>query len=474
MIFNSLSFLIFFPVVVLLYWLLPHRWRNPMLLAASYYFYMNWEPVYALLIFLSTLTTWGAGRLIECWDARRRGIMIACVCINLGILFTFKYLRFIADQLQVGMDSLGIGMQVPSFELLLPVGISFYTFQALGYIIDVYRREIHAERSLMTYALFVAFFPQLVAGPIERAKSLLPQFHEKHSLHNEMLLTGLRLMMWGYFMKVCVADNLSPYVDAVYNNIEIHNGKSIWLATIFFTFQIFCDFAGYSLIAIGTARAIGFSLMQNFRQPYLAPSVKEFWRRWHISLSTWFSDYVYKPLGGSRCSRFRHARNLMTTFLVSGIWHGANWTFLVWGGYHGTLQVAYAQKRHIPVLNRQSSRLTNILSIILTFILVAIGWVIFRANTIGDAWIALKKMAKPSGMLFEGDGKPALAMGIFLIVILIVHEILLERRNRKSDTPVQLVSPSLTVASMLSVVALFVMILLCGQFDGGQFIYFQF
>lgn len=445
-----------------------------MLIVASYYFYMNWEPVYALLIFLSTLTTWGAGRLIERAGARRRLLTGLCIAINLGILLTFKYLRFIADQLQIALDSLGLGMHVPSFELLLPVGISFYTFQALGYIIDVYRRDIPAERSLSTYALFVAFFPQLVAGPIERAKSLLPQFHSRHFLSNEMLLNGLRLMMWGYFMKVCVADNLSPYVDAVYNNIGIHNGMSIWLATIFFTFQIFCDFAGYSLIAIGTAQAIGFTLMQNFRQPYLAPSVKEFWRRWHISLSTWFSDYVYKPLGGSRCSRLRHAGNLMTTFLVSGIWHGANWTFLVWGGYHGTLQVAYAQKRHIPLLNRINSRLTDILGIILTFILVAIGWVIFRANTISDAWSALKKMSHPSGMLFEGDGKPALAMSGMLIAVLLFHEILLEWRSRKSGRPVLLVSKSLTFASTLSVIALFVMILLCGQFDGGQFIYFQF
>ncbi len=458
----------------MLYWLLPHRWRNPMLLAASYYFYMNWEPVYALLIFLSTVTTWGAGRLIDRPEACRRLITGLCIGLNLAILFTFKYLRFIGDQIQHAFDAWGIGMHVPTFDLLLPVGISFYTFQALGYIIDVNRRDIPAERSLLTYALFVAFFPQLVAGPIERARSLLPQFHVRHKLDNEFLFTGLRLMMWGYFMKVCVADNLSPYVDAVYNNIGIHNGKSIWLATIFFTFQIFCDFAGYSLIAIGTARAIGFSLMQNFRQPYLAPSVKEFWRRWHISLSTWFSDYVYKPLGGSRCSRVRHARNLMTTFLVSGIWHGANWTFLIWGGFHGALQVAYAQKRHIPALNRLNSRIFNILDIVLTFILVAIGWVIFRANTIGDAWIALRKMAHPSGMLFEGDGKPALAMGIILIMVLFVHEAMLEYRSRKSGKPEQLVSRPLSIASMLSVAALFVIILLCGQFDGGQFIYFQF
>ena len=214
--------------------------------------------------------------------------------------------------------------------------------------------------------------------------------------------------------------------------------------------------------------------MQNFRQPYLSTSVKEFWRRWHISLSTWFSDYVYKPLGGSRCSRFKHARNLMTTFLVSGIWHGANWTFLVWGGYHGALQVAYAQKRHIPFLNRINSRILDIFGIILTFILVAIGWVLFRANTISDAWIALKKMARPSGMLFEGDGKPALAMGIMLIFVLIAHEIMLAYRSRKTGVNVQLVSRPLSFASMLSVVALFIVILLCGQFDGGQFIYFQF
>lgn len=473
MLFNSLNFLLFFPVVVLLYWILPVKWRNPFLLIASYYFYMNWEPVYALLILFSTVTTWTAARLISREGSRRKLITGLCIILNLGILLTYKYLAFIGDQLRAGMDMLGIGIEIPTFELLLPVGISFYTFQALGYIIDVYRGTISAEKSLARYALFVAFFPQLVAGPIERAGNLLPQFHSRHFFSNDSLLAGLRLMMWGYFMKLCVADNLSPYVDAVFSNLAIHNGKSVWLAAIFFTFQIFCDFAGYSLIAIGTARCLGFTLMQNFRQPYLAPSVKEFWRRWHISLSTWFSDYVYKPLGGNRCGRAKHARNLLLTFVVSGLWHGANWTFIVWGGYHGALQVVYAQKKHLRWLNMRPTKIMTVVNILITFVLAVIGWVIFRAQNLSDARLALSKMMHPSGLLYPGEGKPALAMSVLLIGVLVVHEICLEIKMKNNPEP-QLYSRPYSLLSMLSVVFLFVVILLCGQFTGGQFIYFQF
>ena len=474
MLFNSLQFLAFFPLVVLLYWLLSPRWRNPMLLIASYYFYMNWEPIYALLIFVSSISTWGCSKLMQ--GTHRRTWLTLCLLFNLGILFTYKYLGFVTVTINDLFTRLHIGMYVPTFELLLPVGISFYTFQAIGYIIDVYRGTVKPERSLMIYCLFVSFFPQLVAGPIERASNLLPQFHTEHKINGEDLWQGLRLMLWGYFMKLCVADNVSSYVDAVYNNIGMHSGLSIWVATFFFTFQIFCDFGGYSLIAIGTARCLGFRLMQNFRQPYLSHDVKDFWRRWHISLSSWLSDYIYKPLGGSRCSTARHQRNLMITFLVSGLWHGANWTFVLWGGYHGMLQVALSLKRKF--MPRMSLRESNHRAlraigmaggIMVTFVLSMLGWMLFRANTIEDAHIALRFMLTQTGRLYEGDGKPEMLLSLLMIALLMAREIKNEYRPRLSLT-----GNSNPAISVISTVVLVIIIITCAQFSGGEFIYFQF
>lgn len=348
MLFNSFHFLLFFPLVCLLYYLLPPRLRWVFLLLASYYFYMNWEPVYALLIAGSTLITYGCGLLVERYRGERRKqrlFLLGSLFLNFGILFIFKYYNFLTGSIFSLLSWLGIRFAFPEFTLLLPVGISFYTFQAVGYSLDVYRGDIKPERYLGIYALFVSFFPQLVAGPIERARNLLPQFKEIHRFDETNATQGLKLMLWGYFMKLCVADRLALYVDAVYNNVSEHNGTSLLLASIFFAFQIYCDFGGYSLIAIGAARVMGFSLMENFRRPYFAQSIKEFWGRWHISLSTWFKDYVYIPLGGNRVGRFRHALNLFVTFLVSGIWHGANWTFVLWGGFHGGTQVV---EKYLP------------------------------------------------------------------------------------------------------------------------------
>lgn len=344
MLFNSLAFVLFFPIVCIFYWGLPHRFRNIMLLVASYYFYMCWEPVYALLIAFSTITTWACGIGIEKYKNRSKIFLTICLLANFSILFVYKYLNFFTESVFSLLDAAGLRMVVPHFELLLPVGISFYTFQAVGYTIDVYRGNLKAERNILTYALFVSFFPQLVAGPIERARNLLGQFYEKHIFDAARFIDGMKLMLWGYFMKLCIAENVAPYVNAVFNNLPNHNGTSVLLATFFFTFQIFCDFGGYSLIAIGTAKCLNFTLMQNFNHPYLSTSVKEFWRRWHISLSSWFMEYLYIPLGGSRCSEIKHQRNLFVTMLVSGIWHGANWTFVCWGGLHGLLLCAHSLK----------------------------------------------------------------------------------------------------------------------------------
>lgn len=477
MLFNSLTFLLFFPIVVALYWFLPAKgqWRNSMLLLASYYFYMNWEPVYAILIFISTLTTWAGALMVERTAAhRRKRYLVATLIVNLGILFTYKYLGFVGNEIRHLFDALGIGIDVPQFTFLLPVGISFYTFQAVGYLVDVWRGRLRAERNLFTYALFVSFFPQLVAGPIERATNLLGQFHTRHRFSPADLIHGLELMVFGYFMKLCIAENVAPYVDAVFNNIPLHNGNSIMLASFFFSFQILCDFGGYSLIAIGAARCMGFSLMQNFRQPYLATDVKDFWRRWHISLSSWFSDYVYIPLGGNRVKPARHMGNLFTTFLLSGIWHGANYTFIVWGAYHGILQCIHATYRRLGggLPDRTGFKVLNI---VITFLLMTIGWIFFRANSIGDAFLALRKIVTERGMLFNGEGKPSIIMPMLLIGLLTVFEIIHERRDERTGVKTGCHSYRQSLrASIFTTAFLIVVILLTAQFSGGQFIYFQF
>ena len=337
MLFNSIDFLVFFPSVVLLYFLLPHKNRWLFLLIASYFFYMNWKPVYAVLIFSSTLITYSCGILVEKSNSVRRKklFLIVSLSMNFSILFIYKYFNFLNDSVFKALDFLNIRWELPNLDLLLPVGISFYTFQAVGYTIDVYRGDLKAEKNLGIYALFVSFFPQLVAGPIERAKNLLPQFREKHYLDSARLVSGIKQMVWGFFMKLVIADRLSLIVNTAYNNADAHNGTTLLIATILFSFQIYCDFAGYSNIAIGASRIMGFDLMTNFRRPYFAKNIGEFWQRWHISLSTWFRDYLYIPLGGNRVSKSRNYLNVFITFVVSGIWHGANWTFVFWGFLHG-------------------------------------------------------------------------------------------------------------------------------------------
>ncbi|MBO4814336.1 MAG: MBOAT family protein [Muribaculaceae bacterium] len=470
MLFNSLSFLLFFPIVTLLYWVSPHKWRNIILLVASYYFYMNWKPAYAILILLSTLTTWFCSIKIHDEPSHKKRWLVGCLVVNFSILFVFKYLNFFTESTFSLLNMLGARMYVPQFDILLPVGISFYTFQAVGYTIDVYRDTIDPERNIFTYALFVSFFPQLVAGPIERARNLLPQFKKEHVFKGDYVIDGIKLMVWGYFMKLCVADNVSSYVDAVYNNLPNHTGTSIWLATFFFTFQIFCDFGGYSLIAIGTARCLGFKLMQNFNHPYLSTSIRDFWHRWHISLSTWFGEYVYIPLGGSRCSETKHQRNLLLTMLISGVWHGANWTFICWGGLHGLLLCLNSMKNKIFHFRLNKFLIARLCSILLTFFVVMMCWVFFRSNTLGDAVMAFKKMFTDFGQLFNGEGKPALLLSFVLILLLMLKEV----KDEFGFGRIRFMHSSNKLVSVVSTAGIIVLILLCGSFNGGQFIYFQF
>lgn len=342
MLFNSVDFLIFFPIVVLIYFMVPKKVRYIWLLGTSYYFYMSWNPKYALLIFLSTLLTWLTGIGIGYFREKGSSVMAQKLCVavccvaNLGILAFFKYFDFLLENLNILLNGLGIQSINKPFEVLLPVGISFYTFQALSYIIDVYRRDVKIEKNLARYALFVSFFPQLVAGPIERSTNLLTQIIElpkKKLLDYQRITDGLIYMLYGFWLKMVIADRASVLVDYVFDKWYLYGTVELCVGAIMFAIQIYCDFASYSAIAIGASQVMGITLMENFEAPYFAVSIKDFWRRWHISLSSWFRDYVYIPLGGNRCSKIRKYFNLIVTFLASGLWHGANWTYVIWGGF---------------------------------------------------------------------------------------------------------------------------------------------
>lgn len=398
MLFNSWQFAVFFIIVFFTYFALPHRFRWILLLIASYYFYMSWNPELVVLISGVTLETYLCARFLAApgrSQRARKWILAVGVAIPLLLLFFFKYFNFFAGAVSEALALVSIPVRSPALDIILPVGISFYTFQSLAYVIDVYRGEIEAQRHLGIYALFISFFPQLVAGPIERSKNLMPQFFEVHRFDEQNAADGIRMMAVGFFKKLVVADFLAYHVNFVYNDLQNHSGLSLIVATVLFAFQIYCDFSGYSDIAIGAARMLGFRLMKNFDSPYLSHSIKEFWRRWHISLSTWFSDYVYIPLGGNRVKLPRYYLNLFITFLVSGLWHGANWTFLVWGALHGIYRIAgalreTARKRRGLAPVTEAKGLVGALEIAFTCLLVTVGWVFFRANTLQDAFYVFR------------------------------------------------------------------------------------
>jgi len=473
MLFNSFEFLLFFPIVAILYYLTTPKYRWVFLLVASYYFYMNWQPIYAILIFTSTLVTYLCALKIDSTlvQSRKKAYLTASLIINLGILFLFKYYNFFNDSIFGLLNDWGIRMTLPNFDLLLPVGISFYTFQAVGYTIDVYRGDIKSEKHFGIYALFVSFFPQLVAGPIERAVNLLPQFKETKIFNYQQAVQGIKLMIWGYFMKIVVADRLAIYVNSVYGVPEYHSAITLIIATIFFAFQIYCDFAGYSNIAIGCAKIMGFDLMTNFRRPYFAQSCAEFWSRWHISLSTWFKDYVYIPLGGNRVGTSKNYRNILITFLVSGLWHGANWTYVIWGGLNGFYQVIFKILGISPKRKKEGGRfnLVYIGNLLLTFILISFSWIFFRANSFSDAIIVIERMVTAPGGLFIGE-KSSFAYSLFAIIVLMLKDAYDEFYP---DGNLFFTSKVRTIR-YLSYSIIIVIILLLGVFDGGQFIYFQF
>lgn len=340
MVFNSFQFLVFFPIVIITYFIIPNKAKQLWLLLCSYFFYMSWNAKYGLLLLGITMLTYIAGIIIGKQKERNGKMAIAIsVVISLGILFYFKYINFALGLLGSILSYMRIEIVLPQYDILLPVGISFFTFQSIGYVIDVYRKETYAEKNFIKYALFVSFFPQLVAGPIERSKNLLKQLAIPQKFSYDNFREGFLMMLWGYFQKMVIADRIAIFVDVVYDNLDVYHGWYVIVATILFAFQIYCDFSGYSTIAIGAARILGISLMENFDAPYLATSVSAFWRRWHISLTSWFRDYVYIPLGGNRKGAVRKNLNILIVFFLSGLWHGASLAFVLWGVLNGLYQV---------------------------------------------------------------------------------------------------------------------------------------
>lgn len=492
MLFNSIDFIFFFLTVIPLYFLLPYRYRVLMLLIASCYFYMFFVPIYIVILFSTIIIDYFAGILIEKSQGhKRRAWLVLSLVANIGILCYFKYFNFLNDNLTLLLQSFGKVNSIPDLTILLPIGLSFHTFQAMSYTIEVYRGNQKSERNFITYALYVMFFPQLVAGPIERPQNLLHQFKEEHKFNYDLVASGLKLMAWGLFKKVVIADRLAPMVEYVYKSPIDYTGLPLIISTFFFSVQIYCDFSGYSDIAIGSARIMGFNLMKNFDRPYASRSIPEFWRRWHISLSTWFKDYLYIPLGGNRVSRGRVYLNLLIVFLVSGLWHGASWNFIIWGGIHGLLLVIYMiasslLKGRIAPPNHFLITLKNTLSIILVFLLTSIAWIFFRAKTFDDAYyilfhmnrgvtgqIALLKSWQPDdikNLLYLGTDGRNLVIALASIIFLFLMEYI-----QAKFTFSKRVSIAKPVLRYSTYAALLLLILYYGVYDKTvQFIYFQF
>ena len=475
MLFSSFQFALFFAVVVLLCFLTPNRWRWAVLLVASYFFYMSWRWQYAFLLAWQTVVNYACGLLIS--RSQRIGVrkvwLWVAITGSLGALFFFKYLGFATDIASALLGLFGPGRSI-SAAVVLPVGISFYTFQALSYTIDVYRRHVDPEPHLGRVALYVAFFPQLVAGPIERATHLLGQFRRETHFDADRLASGMHLIVWGLFKKVVIADRLAWYVNAVYGEPQALSAASLLLATYFFAFQIYCDFSGYSDIAIGAARILGYDIMQNFRLPYLATSIPDFWRRWHISLSSWFRDYVYFPLGGSRVSRQRWVLNILVVFLLSGLWHGAGWTFVAWGAIHGAFYLVTG--RLSPLLRRLRERLRipasiwAVLAMLATFHVVLLAWVFFRASSLSEAALIIGRIFTHHGTgLYAGASQFTTVLSLGLVLLLLFAEIMQSRRTTASALPEGL--QSLLRAAWMLVLVFSIAIFGIGS---REFVYFQF
>lgn len=496
MLFNSLQFVIFFPIVVLIYFFIPKRMRYIWLLAASYFFYMCWNPKYVLLLLFSTGISYAAGLLLERWRDRpkqKKAVVAVGAVLNFSILFLFKYLDFVWQSAGAVLEKFHFSLPENTLVLLLPVGISFYIFQVVGYIVDVYRGTIEAERNFARYALFISFFPQLVAGPIERSKNLLPQIRELEKLKlwdSERIQKGALVMVYGYILKMVLADRAALYVDTVFSveNFGVYQGIPVFVAAALFAVQIYCDFAGYTYIAIGAAQIMGIRLMNNFNAPYFAVSFKDFWDRWHISLSTWFRDYLYFPLGGSRKGRVRKYLNILLVFCVSGLWHGAAWHYVIWGCLHGICRVI--GELTAGFRNNVWQRLkvnTEVFSFrlwrrLFMFTAVSIIWIFFRVEAVSQAFLLIKNMLAVWNpwVLFDGslfsiglDSKDWNILIVALVLLLSVDRY----RVRQKSLPEAFVQQNLVFRWLVIFAGIFAVLIFGvygADYNAVQFIYFQF
>ena len=472
MVFNSIAFVVFLPIVVALFYLLPHKWRWLMLLAASCVFYMWFVPKYILILLVTIVVDYAAGILMERYadqPRKKKTFMIISIVSTLTVLIVFKYLNFITENLDQLCASLGMETHLMT-HIILPIGLSFHTFQSMSYVIEVYRGHQKAERHFGYYSLYVMFFPQLVTGPIERPGNLLRQLHEKKTFEFENISKGMRLIIFGFFIKMVVADHLGEYVDEVYGHLDEYNSWSVLLCMVFYSFQIYSDFFGYSTIALGSAKLMGFDITDNFRSPYLSKSIAEFWHRWHISLSTWFRDYVYIPLGGSRVKFGRWAFNILVVFVLSGIWHGAAWTFLLWGFAHGLLHIVEKVLRNaLPTPDRVKGTCALVgkfLRVVRTFLLVTLFWVMFRATDFEH----LRSILVTAFTNFDGGEQISVKPGMWLYLgLFILSDILL--RNTRFDAWCE---DKPLVMRWIIYAALVFMVIACSSVCNFPFIYFQF
>lgn len=493
MLLNSFNFWLIFPFIFVLYWAIPvqyNRARNAFLLIVSYLLYMNWKPAFAIVLLVVTLITYSGGVILCETDkyvseglpdmetshanlSRRRSLVWCFASLGLLPLLVFKYYNFLNDSITSLLEAAGLHFSLPGLNWAIPVGISFFTFQAVGYLMDVYYSRVKAERNFLDYALFVSFFPQVTSGPISRFSELMPQIKDHHAFVYKQGVDGLRLLLWGMFLKTVVADRLGIYVDTVYSNYSFYTGMTCFVASIFYTFQIYSDFAGYSLMAVSIAKTLGFDIVNNFNRPYFADSITNFWRRWHISLTRWLTTYVYIPLGGNRCSKVRQYVNIMVTFLVSGLWHGANWTFVIWGGLHGVYQIVEKMLGIDPkgkhAENKSLKRIKPV-RVILTFLLVNFAWIFFRMPTLNDAINVIGSIFTDYRLsVFVGKNVYDTLYMILALLILVNKEILQEYFTHSYNA---IMSRSICRWSIYSV--LFIYILLSGVFDSGNFIYVNF
>lgn len=473
MTFQTLEYLIFLPIVFLLYWTLCRgnkTLQNGLLVIASLVFYGWWDWRFLGLLLLTALSTFYAGGLMGKTEdqKKRKWISIGAIVLNIGILFYFKYFNFFVQSFIDAFALFGADMNVSTLKILLPVGISFYTFSALSYSIDVYQKKIEPTKDVLAYLAYITFFPSILSGPISRAQKTLPQYFVARTFSYDVAVAAVKAILIGAMMKLCLADRLAIYVNTVYANIAQHNGTTLLFTSILYTLQIYADFAGYSLMAIGSGKLLGIELPTNFIRPYFAKTVTDFWRRWHISLTTWFRDYIYFPLGGNRCSKPRWMLNQMIVFTVSGLWHGAAYTFLIWGAFHGACMVVERQIYGDKIKNISDNfSIANVLRWIITFTIVNFAWIFFRVSDLGDVMTIFKKIfTEPGELFFDLD---SLLLGFLALTIVFIYDFIKEKQLN-----IHLLSSKNIVVRYITAILLVVYILAFGVLNGASFIYFQF